>query len=90
MHAKLVPQLSFFGVLPSSAVPPHRILFPPVGRSMRREFGDHKYRNSHDSPLKDAGERRTRRNGVRQSSSRGYRKGVVDRTSQFRVYELVG
>lgn len=49
----------FFGILPSSAVPPHRILFPLVGRSMRREFGDHKYRNGHGSPLKDAGERRS-------------------------------
>jgi len=56
MHAKLVPRLFFFGILPSSAVPPHRILFPLVDRSMRC---DYKYRNGHSSPLKEVGEWRT-------------------------------
>lgn len=79
--------LLFFGILPSSAVPPHRILFPLVGRSMRREFGDYKYRNGHGPPLKDAGGTGVRRS----SSSRGViGKEVVDRASRFRVYELAG
>lgn len=43
-----------------------------------REFGDHKYRNGHGSPLKDAGERRTRRNGARRSSSS---RGVIGKKS---------
>lgn len=93
MHAKLVSHHDlFFGVLPSSAVPPHRILFPFVGRTMHREFGDHKYRNGHSSPLKDAGVRRIS-GGTALADRRlpgVIGEKVVDRVSRFRVYELVG
>lgn len=64
----------FFGVLPPSAVPPHRILFPLVGRSMRREFGDHKYRNGHGFAVKKMRTERTARlKGRRSASSGDYR-----------------
>lgn len=59
---------------------------------MRHEFGDHKYRNGHSSPLKDAGERRI--SGGTAFADRRLLgvigKKVVDRASRFRVYELVG
>lgn len=71
---------------------PHRILFPFVGRTMHREFDDHKYRNGHSSPLKDAGEQRISE-GMALADRRlpgVIGEKVVDRVSRFRVYELVG
>jgi len=64
----------------------------------RREFGVHKYRNGHGSPLKretENGEGRGWRSGPRgvladlgRNVAGAYRTEVVERLDRFRVYEL--
>lgn len=75
-EAGIAPRLFFLAFCHHQLFRPIEFYFRSVGRSMRREFGDHKYRNGHGSPLKDAGEGwNLRRDDARRSaSSRSYRR----------------